>query len=331
MSLRRFAVLSLVAALALPSAVFAQETDDLIAPPSEDTPAKPKGKPKAVKPKPTVKRKPPAPKKERVGKKTKPGKTPAVSPVDAPEAAKSALAFRLGSNARGAKITVDDVEVNPLEPVELAPGEHRVLARRQGYSDFLQRVVVSPGQTTDVTVALEVATGIATLRADVPRATVLVDGVKVGVTPLENYAISPGQHEVEFRAPGLKDVKNIVVRAGQPYLVEGRLRPVADSDVPRNAVLEPAATPAGPVEQPGLALGTEQPPEVKESTSTAWYQRWYVWVGVGVVAAAAGAGAYAATRPPAALNPDVDVCGGKCDGTIGAGLRSGMPAGALRF
>ncbi|RKG72099.1 PEGA domain-containing protein [Corallococcus terminator] len=328
MSLRRFAVLSLVAALAVPSAVFAQDEDDLLAP-TESKPTKPKGKPKAVKPAP--KRKPPAPKKERVGKKTKPGKTPAVSPADAPDAAKSAIAFKLGSNARGAKITVDDLEVNTQAPVELAPGEYRVMARRPGYSDFLQRVVVSPGQTTDVTVALEVATGIASLHADVPRATVYVDGVKVGVTPMENYSISPGQHEVEFRAPGLKDVKNIVVRAGQPYLVEGRLRPVADSDVPRNAVLEPAATPLEPVEQPGLALGTEQPPEVKESSDKSWYQRWYVWVGVGVVAAAAGAGAYAATRPPEALDADRDVCGGTCDGKIGAGLRSGIPAGALRF
>ncbi|CAM4037204.1 PEGA domain-containing protein [Corallococcus sp. ZKHCc1 1396] len=327
MSLRRFAVLSLVATLTLPSAVFAQETDDLIAP-AEDTPATPKARPKTPKPK-AVKRKP-APKKERVGKKAKPGKTPAVSPTAAPEAAKSLLAFKLGSNARSAKVTVDDVEVNPQSPVELPPGEHRVVARRPGYSDFVQRVVLVPGQTTDVTVALEVATGVATLRADVPRATVLVDGVKVGVTPMENYTLSPGQHEVEFRAPGLKDVKNIVVRAGQLYVVEGRLRPVADSDVPRNAVLEPAATPAGPVEQPGLALGTEQPPELKEEGGTAWYQRWYVWVGVGVVAAGAGA-AYAVTRGPAALDPNVDVCGGQCDGTIGAGLRSGMPASALRF
>ncbi|RKG93920.1 PEGA domain-containing protein [Corallococcus sp. CA053C] len=330
MSLRRFAVLSLVAALALPSGAFAQDDDDLLAP---EKPVKSKAKAKPAKPKtttPTTKRKP-APKKERLGtRKGKPGKTPAVTS----EPAKSVLALKLGSNARGAKVTVDDQEVNPQTPLELAPGEHTVVARRAGYSDFTQRVLVAPGETTDVTVSLEAATGFATVTSDVARATVLVDGVRMGVTPIDNMPIKPGQHEIELRAPGLKDVKNIIVRAGQLYVVEGRLRPAAvasaESDVPRTTVLEPK-TPTEPVESPGLALGTEQPPEVKESTSKAWYQRWYVWAGVGVVAAAAGVGAYAVTQGPAKLDANSDVCGGKCDAVIGAGMRTGTPAGALRF
>ncbi|RKH49764.1 PEGA domain-containing protein [Corallococcus llansteffanensis] len=330
MSLRRFAVLSLVAALAIPSGVFAQDDDDLLAP-VDEKPAKSKAKSKPAKPKTTTTKRKPVPKKERLGtRKGKPGKTPAV----APEPEKSLLAFKLGSNARGAKVTVDDQEVNPQTPLELAPGEHTVVARRLGYSDFTQRVMVAPGETTDVTVSLEAATGFATVTSDVPRVTVLVDGVRVGVTPIDNMPIKPGQHEIEFRAPGLKDVKNIIVRAGQLYVVEGRLRPAAvasaESDVPRTPVLEPKASPTELVESPGLALGTEQPPEVKESTSKAWYQRWYVWAGVGVVAAA-GVGAYAVTQGPAKLDANKDVCGGQCDAVIGAGLRTGTPAGALRF
>ncbi|RKH30583.1 PEGA domain-containing protein [Corallococcus sicarius] len=329
MSLRRFAVLSLVAALAIPSGVFAQDDDDLLAP-VKPKPSKSKVTPKPAKPKPTTTKRKPAPKKERLGKgKGKPAKTPAV----APEPAKSFLAFKLGSNARGAKVTVDDQEVNPQAPLELVPGEHTVVARRPGYSDFTQRVVVAPGETTDVTLSLEAATGFATVTSDVPRVTVLVDGVRVGVTPIDNMPIKPGQHEIEFRAPGLKDVKNIIVRAGQLYVVEGRLRPAAvasaGSDVPRTPVLEPK-TPTEPVESPGLALGTEQPPEVKESTSKAWYQRWYVWAGVGVVAAA-GVGAYAVTQGPAKLDANKDVCGGQCDAVIGAGLLTGVPPGALSF
>jgi hypothetical protein len=103
-------------------------------------------------------------------------------------------------------------------------------------------------------------------------------------------------------------------------------------DAPRSTVLEPSKQPSEPMDQPGLALGTEQPPEVKESTSKAWYQKWYVWVGVGVVAAAAGAGAYAATRSPAALTPE-QVCGGvPCDGQIGfSSLRPALPANGVRF
>ncbi|NBD11588.1 MULTISPECIES: PEGA domain-containing protein [Corallococcus] len=335
MSLRRFAILSLVASLALPSAVFAQE-DDLLAPTEETKPSKSKGKTtKTAKPKATVKRKAP-PKKERVStRKGKPAVTPTVD--DAPPA-KATLALKLGSNARGAKVTVDGQEVNPQTPLELTPGEHTVVARRQNYLDFTQQVTLAPGLATELTVSLDAATGFATLRADVLRSVVFVDGTRVGVAPIENYALSQGPHEIEFRGPGLKDVKNINVRAGQLYVVEGRLRPSANTttavargdDTPRTPVLEPTTSTAQ-VEQPGLALGTEQPPELKESTSKSWYQRWYVWVGVGVVAAAAGAGAYAATRSPAALTPG-QVCGGECDGSIGfSGLRPAPAANALRF
>jgi hypothetical protein len=337
MSLRRFAILSLVATLALPSAVFAQETDDLIAPSEDSKPSKSKGKTKTAKPK-TVKRKAPPKAKPTATRKGKTGKGATAATEDVAPS-KGTLAFKLGGNARGAKITVDGQEVNPANPVELSPGEHTVVARRPNYSEFTQQVTVAPGLATELLVSLEAATGFATLRSDVARASVYVDGARVGVSPIENHPLSQGPHEIEFRAPGLKDTKNINVRAGQLYVVEGRLRPVTGTatavapaqDTPRAPVLDPATKPAQPTEQPGLALGTEQPPEVKESTSKAWYQRWYVWVGVGVVAAAAGAGAYAATRPADALTAD-KVCGGPCDGQIGfSGLRPAMPAPGVRF
>ncbi|NRD50728.1 PEGA domain-containing protein [Corallococcus exiguus] len=341
MSLRRFAILSLVATLALPSAAFAQDIDDLLGP-SETKPTKSKGtKTKPAKPpKPTAKRKTP-PKKEKVGaRKGKTGKNAATATVEDPVPAKATLALKLGSNARGAKVMVDGEEVNPQTPLELTPGEHTVIARRQNYSEFNQQVTLAPGLTTELIISLEAATGFATLRADVPRVGVYVDGTRVGTTNMESYPLSQGPHVIEFRAPGLKDVKNITVRAGQLYVVEGRLRPSSDvptavaqaDDAPRSTVLEPSKPAEPPVDQPGLALGTEQPPEVKESTSKSWYQKWYVWVGVGVVAAAAaGAGAYAVTRGPAELTPN-EVCGGTCDGDIGfSGLRPAMPANGMRF
>lgn len=340
MSLRRFAILSLVATLALPSTAFAQDIDDLLGP-SETKPTKPKGtraKP-AKPPKPTAKRKTPPKPKPTAKRKGKAGKNAATATAEDAAPAKATLALKLGSNARGAKVTVDGQEVNPQTPLELAPGEYTVIARRQNYSEFNQRVTLAPGLTTELIISLDAATGFATLRADVPRVVVFVDGNRVGPAPIENHPLSQGQHEIEFRAPGLKDVKNLNVRAGQLYVVEGRLRPSADTptavaqadDTPRSSLLSPSKPAESPVDQPGLALGTEQPPEVKESTSKSWYQKWYVWVGVGVVAAAAGAGAYAMTRGPAELTPN-EVCGGTCDGDIGfSGLRPAMPANGVRF
>ncbi|MGE6760734.1 PEGA domain-containing protein [Corallococcus interemptor] len=342
MSLRRFAILSLIATLALPSAAFAQDIDALLGPSEDTKPSKPKGKTKAAKPPKatTAKKKTPPKEKKVTTRKGKAGKGAATATAEDAAPAKATLVLKLGSNARGAKVTVDGQEVNPQTPLELTPGEHTVTARRQNYSDFNQQVTLTAGLSTELTVALDAATGFATLRADVPRVTVYVDGTRVGSAPIENHPLSQGPHEIEFRGPGLKDVKNINVRAGQLYVVEGRLRPVTEpmatatpktDDAPRSTVLEPSKQPSEPMDQPGLALGTEQPPEVKESTSKAWYQKWYVWVGVGVVAAAAGAGAYAVTRSPAELSSN-DVCGGPCDGQIGfSGLRPVVPANGLRF
>ncbi|RJS25811.1 PEGA domain-containing protein [Corallococcus sp. H22C18031201] len=340
MILRRVVLSLLVAALAVPSSAFAQD-DDLIEPlgpqPTKTSRTK---KSKAVRtPRPPKTR---APKKERTatrkGQSVKPSAAPTQGEDDliAPLVpVKTELVLKLGTNARGAKLFLDGKEVTAGSgPLAVTPGEtHTVVARRSGYAEYSERVVVEEGKSSELVVALDAVVGFATVTADVSRATVLLDGVEMGTTPISNMQLKPGTREFEFRAKDLKDVQHITVRAGQQYVVEGKLRPVsvADaSDQPRNPVLIPERT---RVDQPGLALNPQsQEPEPVVSTSKSWYQRWYVWAGVGLVAAAS-VGAVMATQNNAKPLAPNEVCGVNCDGVIPAAARpAALPSGGgLRF
>ena len=58
--------------------------------------------------------------------------------------------------------------------------------------------------------------GTMTLESDVP-ADVLVDGVKVGTTPISSLAIAIGPHQVNFSHPQLGQLQRLVtVTASEP-------------------------------------------------------------------------------------------------------------------
>ncbi|NOJ78591.1 PEGA domain-containing protein [Myxococcus xanthus] len=349
MSLHRIVVFALVTVLAAPSAVLAQ--DDFLAPLT--SPSKPKaGKPKVVKKKPA---KATAKKPARAKAPAKGSKKPAaeddlllapLTPV------KTEVLVRMTGNVRGAKLFVDGKEFGVLSsaavPVEVRPGEHHLVVRRQGYADFTRRIDVKPGTQAEVLVSMDATMGFATLTADVADAVVMVDGQQVGAVPQANVLLRPGSREIEFRAPGFKpDVHNITVFAGRTYEVTGNLRPlldtsVATADVPKNPVLEPSSK-LDPDDEtaPGLSFaGDPETPEVEGSKP--WYGRWYVWAGIGAVVAAGTVGAVMATQGGGAspLSPDA-VCGpAGCDAVLGgirsvrgggAGLQAPAPAGAIRF
>ncbi|QDF07165.1 PEGA domain-containing protein [Myxococcus xanthus] len=349
MSLHRIVVFALVTVLAAPSAALAQ--DDFLAPLT--TPSKPNtGKPKVVKKKPA---KAPAKKPARAKAPAKGSKKPAAEDdlLLAPlTPAKTEVLVRMTGNVRGAKLFVDGKEFGVLSsavvPVEVRPGEHHLVVRRQGYADFTRRIDVKSGTQAEVLVSMDATMGFATLTADVADAVVMVDGQQVGAVPQANVLLRPGSREIEFRAPGFKpDVHNITVFAGRTYEVTGNLRPlldtsVATADVPKSPVLEPSSKLDRDDETaPGLSFtGDPETPEVEGSKP--WYGRWYVWAGIGAVVAAGTVGAVMATQGGGAspLSPEA-VCGpAGCDAVLGgirsvrgggAGLQAPPSAGAIRF
>ena len=108
-------------------------------------------------------------------------------------------------------------ELKGSKKVLLLPGEHVISVRQNGYQDFVQTVVLQPGQTQIVRVTMDkAATGpmpaddeLATIRIDVnpSRAAVFVDEHFVGHVGEfggvgKSMLVVPGAHRIRIALPG---------------------------------------------------------------------------------------------------------------------------------
>jgi len=106
-------------------------------------------------------------------------------------------------------------ELKGSKKLMLLPGEHTITVRQDGYRDFIQQVLLQPGQKQVVKVAMEKAvTGplapvTATIKIAVnpSRAAVFLDGLFVGhVGEFEGLGrgmlVAPGTHQIRIALPG---------------------------------------------------------------------------------------------------------------------------------
>jgi hypothetical protein len=215
-----------------------------------------------------------------------------------------------------AEVLVNGRSVREGSPVELEPGEHRVIVRRPGYAEVRRSVRLKKKGTTTLPVALVATAGVLAATSDVPGSRVSVDGKVVGNTPLEGLLLDPGVRDVVVHREGFEEHRlRIVVRPGRDYTVRGTLRPLSE---PEPAVAHAADRPQRPRLTP-----TELPPEGISFTPPSrvepdpLHKRWYVWAGAGAIAAAAITSAVLVSKGPGSpgLRPE-DVCGGPCDGVL---------------
>jgi hypothetical protein len=99
----------------------------------------------------------------------------------------------------------------------LLPGEHLVTVRQNGYEEFTQRVLIQPGRTDVVEVAMAKAhmlplptvTATVKIEVDPSRAAVFVDGQYLGhVREFEGLGrgmlVGPGAHRINIALPGYR-------------------------------------------------------------------------------------------------------------------------------
>jgi PEGA domain len=120
-------------------------------------------------------------------------------------------------------------ELKGDKKVLLLPGEHQIAVRQSGYDDFMQRIVVEPGQTHTVRVVMHLTPEarspdvIATLKVTVQpgRAAVFLDDSYVGHASelggaIHSLLISPGKHRIKVELPGYRTFETEVnLLAGQ--------------------------------------------------------------------------------------------------------------------
>jgi PEGA domain len=108
-------------------------------------------------------------------------------------------------------------ELKGDKKVLLLPGEHQVEVRQSGYDNFVQKIVVEPGQVQTVQVVMHLSPGAhapditATLKVTVQpgRAAVFLDDQYIGHASelggaVHSLSISPGKHRIKVELPGYR-------------------------------------------------------------------------------------------------------------------------------
>ena len=141
-------------------------------------------------------------------------------------------------------------ELHGDKKVMLLPGDHEISVRQSGYDDFLQKIVVEPGQIQTVRVTMHLSprtqipkvTATLKLNVDPGRAAVFLDDKYVGHASefggLSDMLISPGKHRIKVGLPGYRTFETEVnLLAGQKFevkteLVKGSIKQ-ASTDIKR--------------------------------------------------------------------------------------------------
>jgi len=132
------------------------------------------------------------------------------------------------STPSGAEVSIDgeSVGTTPLKYYLVPAGEHNVTVSMRNYHEYKETVTVEPKEVTLVNATLEVLKGKLTITSEPTNATVIIDGNEVGKTPLENYTLPVGLHQVIVKMPGYKDeVFNVSIQAGKLLTFHVELSP----------------------------------------------------------------------------------------------------------
>lgn len=127
-------------------------------------------------------------------------------------------AIVLSGKPTGATVLLDGREAGKLpltiEPVQ--PGSHSLIVRADGYSDYLQALVVDAGASARLEARLSKEGGSVEIKPNVGVARVSLNGVEVGKGELTLGPLKPGLYSVKISAPGYSDyVKPLQVTADE--------------------------------------------------------------------------------------------------------------------
>lgn len=128
-------------------------------------------------------------------------------------------------------------ELKGDKKVLLLPGKHEVIVRQSGYGDFVQGVVVEPGQKQTVRVAMQLIPGARPpaitselkLNVEPGRAAVFLDDNYAGHASefggkVHSMLISPGKHRIKVELPGYRTFETeVTLFAGQKSEVKTEL------------------------------------------------------------------------------------------------------------
>lgn len=120
--------------------------------------------------------------------------------------------LRVLANVPGAIVSLDGEVLGeaPAAAQDVAPGEHIVEVRAEGYQTAQRTVTIEAGQQRVISVTLEEVVaplGRIVVNADVDGAQVIVDGEERGAPPVVIEDAPAGAHAIIVRAPGYREFR----------------------------------------------------------------------------------------------------------------------------
>ncbi|MBN1425916.1 PEGA domain-containing protein [Candidatus Fermentibacteria bacterium] len=103
----------------------------------------------------------------------------------------------------GASVALDGSRIgaSPLPARKVKAGSHQIAATKQGFQDARTTAVVSPGATVTASLRLVPDTGAADILSTPTGARVVVNGVEIGVTPLQGVRLPVGRQPITLTMP----------------------------------------------------------------------------------------------------------------------------------
>lgn len=145
--------------------------------------------------------------------------------------AKTEARIKVTSPVPNADVFVDGASVGKV-PVDMAiaAGEHFVIVSLEGYKTFEATVRVEPGQTQSVPAVLK-AVGKLLILSDPPKATVLINGLPAGETPLELKELDVGDTVVRIEMDGrIPQERTLTIVGGESQTLSLKLEILGKSD-----------------------------------------------------------------------------------------------------
>lgn len=191
------------------------------------------------------------------------GYDPAIAPVQVPEGGTFSIELQLnqtpttgslliGAVPGNAEVVIDGVSYGGADHLieALRPGSHQLLLKVEGYQQYQTDITITAGRTLSVNATLDplLQRGSLNVTSVPPGASVMVDGVYRGLTPLVVDELSAGIHQLIVGADGYSDLAvPVQMRAGEELLYTARL-------VQRTATTGATSGTRTPVQQPVATL-----------------------------------------------------------------------------
>lgn len=122
-----------------------------------------------------------------------------------------ACEVRVNTDPAGAMITCDGKlrDASPLVLTDLLPGEHLIVAVKEGYNETRKTFTLSQDQRLLLDLKMERTTGLVLIHSDPAGAEIKIDGVSRGKTPLFIDDLPPGIHRANMLLAGFqpKDIE----------------------------------------------------------------------------------------------------------------------------